>query len=215
MSFYLKDGPPFIEDEAMAFFASSGVSVVPFDIANRLAPVELFESIEGESGYLALPRKERFNTPIPYNPAFHHKYSVQDKAISSLVLEYIESNLSSRKYLFSARPDICLAIYFQEFTYEIIREISPGHLTTPLILFDDRRADCILFECDLEINTVSRSSAPADAKFAGRSGGFWIHYFNDNFLKSIAYNEHHIGLINEFYGPLFPGLHIPLRSETK
>lgn len=215
MSFYLKDRPPFIEDEAMAFFASAGGSVVPFDVANRIAPVELFESGKGESGYLALPRKDRFNIPIPYDPASHHEYFIEGKAISSIILDYIDEALPSRKYLFSARPDIFLALSFEKFTYEIIWAISSGHLTTPLILFDDRRTDCVLFEYDLEINTVSRASAPVDARFAGRTAHFWIDYFNQNFLNSIAYNEHHIGLINKRYGPLFPGLHIPLRSETR
>lgn len=215
MSFYLKDRPPFIEDEAMAFFASAGVSVVPFDAANRIAPVELFESIKGESGYLALPRKDRFNIPIPYDPTYHDQYFIEGKSISSIILDFIDKILSNRKYLFSARPDICLALSFEKFTYEIIRAISPGHLTTPLILFDDRRKDCVLFEYDLEINTVSRASAPADARFAGRSAHFWTDYFNQHFLNSIAYSEHHIGLINQRYGPLFPGLHIPLRSETR
>jgi len=50
-----------------------------------------------------------------------------------------------------------------------------------------------------------------DVVLFGKNRDEWVRYFNDHFLEGIAYNEHHIGVINKYYGPVIEGLKVPLR----
>ncbi|TPK69288.1 hypothetical protein FJ546_01395 [Mesorhizobium sp. B2-4-19] len=212
MSFYDVEQKQFILPEAEGFFAKNNVLLLDVDSANRIVPVDLFENVSVDGGVLCLPKRTMVNTPIPYDPLDHEEYKINSIPISIIVENYVNENFSERKYILSGRPDVFLALELSIFSYEILALIQSGHLTTPILLFDDSKKEVIFFEYDLEINTISRQRLYDSKLIGGKSGEFWVDYFNVNFLKSISYNQNHIDIINKYYGPLIDGLRIVSRA---
>ena len=214
MSFYLDEGPPFLLPEAEDFFASEGITLVPFEEANAVVPTELFNSVKLGRNFLAIPVPQRVNVPIPYEPGAHCEYKIDGVRLSSIIEEYINSRLSDEKYIFSLSTDAYFAIKFKKFSYEILYNIYHGHLNTPMMLCDNCHEFSIIFEFDLEINTISRPLTHTSDLIGGRPDEYWISYFNDNFLESISYSEMHINIINDLYGSVIKGVNIPRRRPA-
>ncbi|MER8409372.1 hypothetical protein NKH16_32835 [Mesorhizobium sp. M1307] len=206
MGFFQKKMEAFLLDSARAHFDKNGIKLIQFDEANDIRVDELFSSYPLGEGYLCLPKADWVNTPIPYDPLFHDENFMNGDSLESIVERHVLSTFSNRKFIMSGRPDVFLAIEFGEFKYDILREIQSGHMTTPLILFDDKKNKGIFFEYDLEINTYSRESSLKEEVLGGIPDDIWIRYFNDNFLSGISYNKHHLDVINNYYRPVIPGL---------
>ncbi len=206
MTFYIDVTEPFLLEEAKLYFLDNKIGVLPFDAANSLGIDDLCDTVKNGRNYLALPKSDKLNIPIPYGPVHHDEYILDNTTIEKLVELHVSQFFLERKFLVSGRPDNFFAIEFSDFKYDILREVQYGNLTTPMILFDSSKLRCIFFEYDLEINTYSRDVSLSGEKLGGLPDDYWVRYFNENFLSSISYNKHHIGLINDYYRPVIRGL---------
>lgn len=206
MTFYTEVGKPFILDAALSFFESNGVSILTPQQAEELHVSEILDSVGLENNYLALPKKSMLNIPIPYEVLDHDEALINSSRVRDIVTEHINSVFQDEKYIISGRPDIFLALSFKKFSYEILQEIAPGHLTTPIVLFDRCLNRAFFFEYDLAVNVYSRDPSLAGELLGGKSDIEWIEYFNGHFMEGISYNERHVSIINKYYASLFQGV---------
>lgn len=212
MSFYEKScREPFLSEQGRCNLTKIGVRVIPVDEANPLVPTLLFDSVAVEGGILALPKADMINVPIPYEPLDHEEHNIDGISLERIVEDHVNKFFSDRKYLVSARRDVFLALEFNHFSYEILFDIQSGHLTTPLIMFDDSKDKAVFFEYDLAINTLSVKREYASELLFGKEPAFWVDYFNKNFLNGISYNENHIGIVRRYYGSIIKGLDVAQR----
>jgi hypothetical protein len=206
MGFYRQENEPYLQDEAKAYFRDHNVRIVPFEKANSIGFERLFTSLDTGANYMCIPRQDWINVPIPYEPPEHCDFEINGVTVEKVVEAHVAIHFSGRKYMFSDRPDYFFAIEFEQFSYEMFSEFYQGHLTTGFILFDEKMDKAIFFELDLAINTYTRQPSLADQKMGGIDDKFWVEYFNDNFMSGISYHKHHIGVINDLYRPVIPGL---------
>jgi hypothetical protein len=208
MAFYTDKDDQFFLDSALAFFEKEGVSKLSRPEAEELNIQDIFNSYAVEKNWLATPKTSMINIPIPYEALDHDEKSIGAHTISELITNHINSNFLSEKYIVSGRPDIFIGLKFNKFSYDIISEIAPGHLTTPIILLDSRMDRVFFFEYDLGINSYSRSKSLHSEYLGGIDDAKWTSFFNENFLTGISHNDHHIDLIKKYYTPIFAGVAI-------
>lgn len=77
-----------------------------------------------------------------------------------------------------------------------------------MIMTDTSKKRLMFFEYDLEINTYSRDLSVDRETLGGITDTEWLSYFNENFIKSISYNENHIDTINRYYAKIIDGIKI-------
>lgn len=207
MTFYTEVGEPFLIDDALSFFESNGVSLLTPQQAEELHVSEILDSAALGSNYLALPKKAMINIPIPYEVLDHDEALIGSSLIRDILTDHINSVLHEEKYIISGRPDIFLALSFKKFSYEILQEIAPGHLTTPIVLFDRSLKRAFFFEYDLAVNVYSRDPSLAGELLGGKGDMEWIEYFNRHFMDGISYNPRHVSIVNKYYVSLFQGVH--------
>lgn len=207
MTFYTDVSKPFILDKALSFFERNGVAILTPEQAEELHVPEILDSVEVENNYLALPKRTMLNIPIPYEVLDHDDASINSSPLRDIITEHVNSVFLEEKYIISGRPDIFLALSFERFSYEILEEIAPGHLTTPMVLFDQSLKRIFFFEYDLAVNVYSRAPSLESERLGGKSDTEWTEYFNSHFLDGISYSETHISVINKYYAPVFEGVH--------
>ncbi len=199
-----------------------GCKLLNLDQANKIKHQCFFDALCTRQSqpwpmYEALPEYdsgEFIHIAIPYDTDEHLRYSeerseytIDDNTISEIIEKHIDENFMEKKYLFSANPRFCLAMQFEKFTYDILMEIYSQNLNTPFVLFDEAMDKCFLFHFDLCITIYSRKNSLKNSLLAGKPDEFWIHYFNENFIKGIVQgNEHHLNVINTNYVPRLPGI---------
>ena len=208
MSFYTDASEPFLLESAKSYFLSNGIETIDYRNANLFNIDEVFDSVKIGKNYLALPKKAMVNVPVPYDPLCHDEYAIGGNSIEYIIEKHVNLFFRGKKFIFSGRPDIFLAIVFDTFSYQILSEIHSGHLTTPMIMTDTSKKRLMFFEYDLEINTYSRDLSVDRETLGGITDTEWLSYFNENYIKSISYNENHIDIINRYYAKIIDGIKI-------
>ena len=197
---------PYIEPSTRAFLADKGIRIIPYDEAHSLVPTGIFSNYVVEGGVLAIPNPNRINTPIPFEPMDHKEHFVDGRSLEEILENYISDNFSKKKYLFSADPNVFLAIELGIFSYSILENLYTGHMTTPIVVFDDELLHAIYFENDFAINTISIDNSCGYEVVGEMDRTFWVNYFNANFLEGISYGNHGVNLINKYYRKSIDGL---------
>ncbi|TSE09301.1 hypothetical protein C1D09_016260, partial [Mesorhizobium intechi] len=127
MRFY--NGPgrePILSPETKEFFRERGIVALPLDEADELVPIDVFDTFNVKGGVLCVPRRERINIPIPYEPLDHEDHEIDGVPLDFIIESYVRQNFSGNMFLFSGRHDVFFAIKLPTFSYEVLFAIQSG-----------------------------------------------------------------------------------------
>jgi hypothetical protein len=194
--------------------ANLGCRFLSIEEANRVGFCALFDLLIqynqsfGEI-FDCLPRQDPDFThaPIPFSYEEHDKQFIDRSDLQTLIERHVNNNYAARKFLFLCKPNICIALEFDHFCYEIIHAMSTGWANDWILICDENTDQGIFFCEDGGMSFYSRRSAARCENFCGRPNSFWIDYFNANFVDGVAHAvQGYFDFVNVNYGSRIPNL---------